>query len=271
MKLLTLPSTISLTTILVSALLQAPTSVAEETRGPKELALNTHDAHATGPGEAAEETLMIQFVSDQASPAPTSPGEAPEDTLMIIDEAAEETLMIQFVSDKASPAPSSPGEAPEDTLMIIDEAAEETIMIQFASDEALPAQAEQKIKVIRAGSINVMDSAAIQRLLPPEVMTAQHDRLNQRNALTDMNVDIIVNDQAGQHVVLGDFNHSKPGMGHRMRSNPGLRWIETAPLNEPTQLNAKAAACILKSLTKVTTESGTRLLREACQAAYPDN
>jgi hypothetical protein len=260
MKLLTLPSTISLTTILVSALLQAPTSVAEETRGPKELALNTHDAHATGPGEAAEETLMIQFVSDQASPAPTSPGEAPEDTLMIIDEAAEETLMIQFVSDKASPAPSSPGEAPEDTLMIIDEAAEET-----------PAQAEQKIKVIRAGSINVMDSAAIQRLLPPEVMTAQHDRLNQQNALTDMNVDIIVNDQAGQHVVLGDFNHSKPGMGHRMRSNPGLRWIETAPLNEPTQLNAKAAACILKSLTKVTTESGTRLLREACQAAYPDN
>jgi hypothetical protein len=260
MKLLTLPSTISLTTILVSALLQAPTSVAEETRGPKELALNTHDAHATGPGEAAEETLMIQFVSDKASPAPSSPGEAPEDT-----------LMIQFVSDKASPAPSSPGEAPEDTLMIIDEAAEETIMIQFASDEALPAQAEQKIKVIRAGSINVMDSAAIQRLLPPEVMTAQHDRLNQRNALTDMNVDIIVNDQAGQHVVLGDFNHSKPGMGHRMRSNPGLRWIETAPLNEPTQLNAKAAACILKSLTKVTTESGTRLLREACQAAYPDN
>ena len=65
MELLTLPSTISLTTILVSALLQAPTSVAEETRGPKELALNTHDAHATGPGEAAEETLMIQFVSDQ--------------------------------------------------------------------------------------------------------------------------------------------------------------------------------------------------------------
>ena len=235
MKLLTLPSTISLTTILVSALLQAPTSVAEETRSPKELAVNTHDAHASSPGEVAEETLMIQFVSD-----------------------------------KASPAPSSPGEAPEDTLMIIDEAAEETIMIQFASDEALPAQAEQKIKVIRAGSINVMDSAAIQRLLPPEVLTAQHDRLNQRNALTDMNVDIIVNDQAGQHVVLGDFNHSKSGMAHRMRSNPGLRWIETAPLNEPTQLNAKAAACILKSLTKVTTESGTRLLREACQAAYPD-
>ena len=225
MKLLTLPSTISLTTILVSALLQAPTSVAEETRSPKELAVNTHDAHASSPGEVAEETLMIQFVSDEALPAPTGPGEAPE----------------------------------------------ETILIQFASDKALPTQAEQKIKVIRAGSINVLDSAAIQRLLPPEVLTAQHDRLNQRNALTDMNVDIIVNDQAGQHVVLGDFNHSKPGMGHRMRSNPGLRWIETAPLNEPTQLNAKAAACILKSLTKVTTESGTRLLREACQAAYPDN
>ena len=248
MKSLTLPSAISLTAILVSALIQAPTSVAEETRGPKELALNTHDAHATGPGEAAEETLMIQFVSDQASPAPTSPGEA-----------AEETFMIQFVRDEALPAPTGPGEAPE-----------ETILIQFASDKALPTQAEQKIKVIRAGSINVMDSAAIQRLLPPEVMTAQHDRLNQRNALTDMNVDIIVNDQAGQHVVLGDFNHSKPGMGRRMRSHPGLRWIGTTPLNEPTQLNAKAAACILKSLTKVTTESGTRLLREACQAAYPD-
>ena len=191
---------------------------------------------------------MIQVVSDKATPAPTSPGEA-----------AEETFMIQFIRDEALPAPTGPGEAPE-----------ETILIQFASDKALPTQAEQKIKVIRAGSINGLDSAAIQRLLPPEVLTAQHDRLNQRNALTDMNVDIIVNDQAGQHVVLGDFNHSKPGMGHRMRSHPGLRWIGTTPLNEPTQLNAKAAACILKSLTKVTTESGTRLLREACQAAYPD-
>ena len=192
--------------------------------------------------------LMIQVVSDKATPAPTSPGEG-----------AEETFMIQFVRDEALPAPTGPGEAPE-----------ETILIQFASDKALPTQAEQKIKVIRAGSINGLDSAAIQRLLPPEVLTAQHDRLNQRNALTDMNVDIIVNDQAGQHVVLGDFNHSKPGMGHRMRSHPGLRWIGTTPLNEPTQLNAKAAACISKSLTKVTTESGTRLLREACQAAYPD-
>ena len=248
MKSLTLPSAISLTAILVSALIQTPTSVAEETRSPKALAVNTHDAHASSPGEVAEEMLMIQVVSDKATPAPTSPGEA-----------AEETLMIQFVRDEALPAPTGPGEAPE-----------KTILIQFASDKALPAQSEQKIKVIRAGSINGLDSAAIQRLLPPEVLTAQHDRLNQRNALTDMNVDIIVNDQAGQHVVLGDFNHSKPGMGHRMRSHPGLRWIGTTPLNEPTQLNAKAAACILKSLTKVTTESGTRLLREACQAAYPD-
>ena len=248
MKSLTLPSAISLTAILVSALIQTPTSVAEETPSQKELAVNTHDAHASSSGEVAEEMLMIQVVSDKATPAPTSPGEA-----------AEETLMIQFVSDEALPAPTGPGETPE-----------ETILIQFGSDKALPTQAEQKIKVIRAGSINGLDSAAIQRLLPPEVLTAQHDRLNQRNALTDMNVDIIVNDQAGQHVVLGDFNHSKPGMGHRMRSNPGLRWIETTPLNEPTQLNAKAAACILKSLTKVTTESGTRLLREACQAAYPD-
>ena len=248
MKSLTLPSAISLTAILVSALIQAPTSVAEERRSPKELAVNTHDAQATGPGEVAEETLIIQVVSDKASPAPTSPGEP-----------TEETLMIQFVSDEALPAPTGPGETPE-----------ETILIQFASDKALPTQAEQKIKVIRAGSINVLDSAAIQRPLPPEVMTAQHDGLNQRNALTDMNVDIIINDQAGQHVVLGDFNHPKSGMGHRMRSHPGLRWIETTPLNEPTQLNAKAAACILKSLTKVTTESGTRLLREACQAAYPD-
>ena len=201
MKSLTLPSAISLTAVLVSALLQTPTSVAEEARSPKQLAGNTHDAQATGPGEAAEETLMIQFVSD----------------------------------------------------------------------EALPAPAERKIKVIRAGSVHALDSATLQRLLPPEVIKAQHDRLNQRNALTDMNVDIIVDDQAGQHVVLGDFNHSKSGMGHRMRPNPGLRWIETGPLYEPTQLNAKAAACILKSLTKVTTESGTRLLREACQAAYPDN
>ena len=248
MKSLTLPSAISLTAILVSALIQAPTSVAEETPSQKELAVNTHDAHASSPGEVAEEMLMIQVVSDKATPAPTSQGEA-----------AEETFMIQFVRDEALPAPTGPGEAPE-----------ETILIQFASDKALPTQAEQKIKVIRAGSINGLDSAAIQRLLPPEVLTAQHDRLNQRNALTDMNVDIIVNDQAGQHVVLGDFNHSKPGMGHRMRSHPGLRWIETTPLNEPTQLNAKAAACILKSLTKVTTESGTLLLREACQAAYPD-
>lgn len=201
MKSLTLPSAISLTAVLVSVLLQTPTSVAEEARSPKQLAGNTHDAQATGPGEAAEETLMIQFVSD----------------------------------------------------------------------EALPAPAERKIKVIRAGSVHALDSATLQRLLPPEVIKAQHDRLNQRNALTDMNVDIIVDDQAGQHVVLGDFNHSKSGMGHRMRPNPGLRWIETGPLYEPTQLNAKAAACILKSLTKVTTESGTRLLREACQAAYPDN
>ena len=201
MKSLTLPSAISLTAVLVSVLLQTPTSVAEEARSPKQLAGNTHDAQATGPGEAAEETLMIQFVSD----------------------------------------------------------------------EALPAPAERKIKVIRAGSVHALDSATLQRLLPPEVIKAQHDRLNQRNALTDMNVDIIVDDQAGQHVVLGDFNHSKSGMGHRMRPNPSLRWIETGPLYEPTQLNAKAAACILKSLTKVTTESGTRLLREACQAAYPDN
>ena len=225
MKSLTLPSAISLTAVLVSALLQTPTSVAEEARSPKELAGNTHDAQATGPGEAAEETLMIQFVSDEALPATTGSGEA----------------------------------------------SEETIMIQFVSDEALPAPAERKIKVIRAGSVHALDSATLQRLLPPEVIKAQHDRLNQRNALTDMNVDIIVDDQAGQHVVLGDFNHSKSGMGHRMRPNPGLRWIETGPLYEPTQLNAKAAACILKSLTKVTTESGTRLLREACQAAYPDN
>ena len=191
------------------------------------------------------------------------------------------SLLIVFAGLLIQPSTSTAQEAqtPNEHTVITHDAhnthssaaPEETILIQIMRDEDLPAPAERKIKVIRAGSINVMDSAAIQRLLPPEVLTAQHDRLNQRNALTDMNVDIIVNDQAGQHVVLGDFNHSKPGMGHRMRSNPGLRWIETAPLNEPTQLNAKAAACILKSLTKVTTESGTRLLREACQAAYPDN
>jgi hypothetical protein len=143
----------------------------------------------------------------------------------------------------------------------------------------LPAPAERKIKVIRAGSANVLDSTAIHRLLtdelrdqnlPPEVMAALHEALNEDPALNDRNVDIIVNDQGGHHVVLRDFNPSKPGMDHRTRPNQGLRWLEKAPLNQPVQLSEKAAECILKSLTKVTTESGTRLLREACQAAYPD-
>ena len=156
---------------------------------------------------------------------------------------------------------------------------EETILIQILRDEDLPAPAERKIKVIRAGSANVLDSTAIHRLLtdelrdqnlPPEVMAALHEALNEDPALNDRNVDIIVNDQGGHHVVLRDFNPSKPGMDHRTRPNQGLRWLEKAPLNQPVQLSEKAAECILKSLTKVTTESGTRLLREACQAAYPD-
>jgi len=158
------------------------------------------------------------------------------------------------------------------------EGSAETIMIQTMSDEDTRAPSERKIKVIRAGSANALDSNAIRRLLqdelrdknlPPEVMAALNEALNEDSALSDMNVDVIVNDSGGHHVVLRDFNPSEPGMDPRMRPNPGLRWREKAP-PEPTQLSEKAAECILKSLTKVTTESGTRLLREACQAAYPD-
>ena len=101
-------------------------------------------------------------------------------------------------------------------------------------------------------------------------MARLHDALNQDNPLSDMNVDVIVNDQGGHHVVVRDFNPSKAGMDHRMRPNQGIHWMEKAPPDEAAPLNEKAAECILKSLTKVTTESGTRLLREACQAAYPD-
>ena len=189
------------------------------------------------------------------------------------------SLLIVFAGLLIQPATSAAQEAQtlnEHTVITHDAhnthssaAPEETILIQIMRDEDLPAPAERKIKVIRAGSANVLDSTAIHRLLtdelrdqnlPPEVMAALNDR----------NVDIIVNDQGGHHVVLRDFNPSKPGMDHRTRPNQGLRWLEKAPLNQPVQLSEKAAECILKSLTKVTTESGTRLLREACQAAHPD-
>jgi len=159
------------------------------------------------------------------------------------------------------------------------EATEETIIIKVVDEDGLPAPAERKIKIIRAGSANALDSTAIHRLLkeglgdknlPPDVMARLHDALNQDNPLSDMNVDVIVNDQGGHHVVVRDFNPSKAGMDHRMRPNQGIHWMEKAPPDEAAPLNEKAAECILKSLTKVTTESGTRLLREACQAAYPD-
>jgi hypothetical protein len=143
----------------------------------------------------------------------------------------------------------------------------------------LPAPAERKIKVIRAGSANVLDSTAIHRLLtdelrdqnlPPEVMAALHEALNEDPALNDRNVDIIVNDQGGHHVVLRDFNPSKPGMDHRTRPKSGSSLAGKSTAQSTCATQRKAAECILKSLTKVTTESGTRLLREACQAAYPD-
>lgn len=204
---------------------------------------------------------LVMVVAGFLSQAPTS---VAEETSRIIAPA----VMTHDVHATA------PGETSAETIMI---------QIQIDDDdvdvEGLPAEAARKIKIIRAGSANALNSAAIHRLLndelgdrklPPDVIAALHDALNQDNPLAEMNVDVIVHDQGSQPVVLHEFNPSAPNMAHRMRPNQGRRWIEKAPLNETAPLTEKAAACILKSLTKVSTESATRLLREACQAAYPD-
>jgi hypothetical protein len=111
-------------------------------------------------------------------------------------------------------------------------------------------------------TIEQLLGAELSETLPPAIQQTIEKALVSEDASDQIDVDVLVTDDKQPHVFVRAFDLS--GKDWRQRPKPsGHRPI--------VPLGPKAAACVLKSITKVTTESGTHLLREACNAAFNEN
>lgn len=131
---------------------------------------------------------------------------------------------------------------------------------------------KRSVRVIRAGTPGSIDDATHIDILNDEVLLAHlpddirakiqealSSNTNTDETVRISEVDVIVSDDGNPHWVIQSDSPRFHGL-HRekMRRRP-----PTPPLSQ------EAAECVLKTLAKVTTESGTQLLREACAQAYP--
>ncbi len=131
---------------------------------------------------------------------------------------------------------------------------------------------KRSVRVIRAGTPGSIDDAMYLDILNDEkllahlpddvkakIQEALSSNVNTDETVRISEVDVIVSNDGDPHWIMQSDTPRFHGM-HRekMRRRP-----PTPPLSQ------EAAECVLKTLAKVTTESGTQLLREACAQAYP--
>jgi len=147
------------------------------------------------------------------------------------------------------------------------------IVIAMDIDETPDQTPARSIRIIRAGTPSDIDDATRDDILSdervlshlPDDIRAQVQRALSSNtdpaieAMQISEVDVIVSDEGNPHWIMKSDSPRFRGP-HRERAQ------RLAP---PAPLSQEAAECVLKTLAKVTTESGTQLLREACAQAYP--
>mgnify|MGYP006431277947 CR=1 FL=1 len=153
------------------------------------------------------------------------------------------------------------------------------IIIALDIDETDDQASGRSIRIIRTGGSSDIDQATGEALKHEGIRVLNNERLatylpddirgqiqkalegspDTDEALHISEFDVIVSDAESPHWVMRSdalrFHGPHREMAHRR-----------AP---PAPLSQKAAECVLKTLAKVTTESGTQLLREACAQAYP--
>jgi len=128
-----------------------------------------------------------------------------------------------------------------------------------------------QIKIIRLadesdnnpGDLKRQLSEAMSDSLPSDVTAAIERALADNLDQAQMDVDVFITEDEKPHVFLKGMALPEA----RGSDSRALRWRHKTGPAEPA-LSQAAAACVLKSITKVTTESGTHLLREACTAAF---